>query len=235
MVRQHGPSDAWLVLHYGTSARSELDAPPFGSRPKGGVLTRLASNVRRRLSYARVALLAIGVASAGCADDAAPVNASGMAGSSAGATAAVGGAGGGSGMNLSPPPAGSSAAGSGSAAPGAGGKLSFATDVYEGVIRKRCGNCHNDAPSFGGLAFFPGGAAAAYANLVGVPAGAEDGYQCRASKLVRVQPGDPEVSLIYLKLTNPPCGSRMPPAAFGVATAQEVELVRTWIAGGAAP
>jgi hypothetical protein len=138
-------------------------------------------------------------------------------------------------MNLSPPPAGSGAAGSGAAAPGAGGTLSFATDVYEGVIRKRCGNCHNDAPSFGGLAFFPGGAETAYANLVGVPAGAQDGYLCRASGLLRVKPGAPEASLIYLKLTNPPCGSRMPPSAFGVTTAEQVELVRKWIADGAAP
>jgi uncharacterized membrane protein len=145
----------------------------------------------------------------------------------------VAGTGGAAGTNMLPTTAGSGAAGSDASAPVAGDKLSFATDVYEAVITKRCGNCHNDAPSFGGLAFFPGGAAAAYANLVDVPAGTEDGYLCRASGLVRVKPGEPEASLIYLKLTNPPCGSRMPPAAFGTPTAEQVELVRKWIADGA--
>lgn len=129
-----------------------------------------------------------------------------------------------------------SAAVSGSAGAGASGsgKLSFAADVYERVIRARCGQCHSDAPSFGGLAMFPG-AMTAYSNLVGVPAGSEAGYQCRNSGLARVEPGAPERSLLYLKLTAPPCGSKMPPAAFGQVTSEQVELVRQWIAEGAAP
>lgn len=127
--------------------------------------------------------------------------------------------------------AGTSAAGSGAAA---GDKSSFEKDVFDKVIRVRCGNCHNDAPSFGGLAFFPG-AATAYGNLVNVPAGSEATYQCRSSGLMRVKPGDPEHSLIYLKLTMPPCGSKMPPAAFGTVTDEQVGLVRKWIMDGALP
>ncbi len=116
----------------------------------------------------------------------------------------------------------------------ADGKLSFAKDIFERVIRLRCANCHNDAPSFGGLALVPG-AATAYANLVGVPAGSEATYQCRDSGLLRVKPGDPEHSLLYLKLTMPSCGSKMPPAAFGQVTEEQVSLVRQWIADGAPP
>ena len=52
---------------------------------------------------------------------------------------------------------------------------------------------------------------------------------------MRVKPGDPEHSLLYLKLTLPPCGSKMPPAAFTQATEEQVSLVRQWIADGAAP
>lgn len=137
-------------------------------------------------------------------------------------------------------PAGSSAAGAaggaaGAAGSAAGGKLSFATDVYQRVILRRCTACHTDAPSFGGLAFFPGGAPFAYQNLVDIPAGADPAFQCKDSGLMRVKPGDPEHSLLYLKLTAPPCGSVMPPPAFGTATEEQVQLVRQWIAEGAAP
>ena len=114
------------------------------------------------------------------------------------------------------------------------GKLSFEADIYGPVIRARCSACHSDAPSFGGLAFFPG-AMTAYTNLVGVPAGSAQGNLCRDSGLLRVQPGDPERSLLYLKLTKPSCGSQMPPAMFGQVTAAQVSLVRQWIADGAAP
>jgi hypothetical protein len=109
----------------------------------------------------------------------------------------------------------------------AAGKLSFARDVYDAVIRARCAACHSDAPSFGGLALFPG-ASTAYANLVGVPAGAAEDHLCRASGLLRVQAGEPERSLIYLKLTRPSCGGLMPPAVLPSATPAQIELVRQW-------
>jgi membrane protein involved in colicin uptake len=149
-------------------------------------------------------------------------------------------------MSASPSAAGSGAATSapsgagssaGPAASGSGaatGKLSFATDVYGPVIRARCSSCHTDAPSFGGLTFLPD-AAAAYANLVNVPAGAADANLCKASGLARVQPGAPEQSLLYTKLTKPVCGSQMPPAVFPQPTPAQVEIVRKWIADGAAP
>jgi uncharacterized membrane protein len=127
------------------------------------------------------------------------------------------------------------AAGGGAGSSMTGGKLSFAADVYPKLIRTKCSACHNDAPSFGGLAYFPGDAAFAYGNLVNAPAGSAPDNLCRASGLVRVKPGDPEHSLMYLKLTMPPCGSKMPPAAFSQATEEQVDLVRQWIMDGAAP
>jgi hypothetical protein len=69
----------------------------------------------------------------------------------------------------------------------------------------------------------------AYVKLVGV-ASTEQG--CGGMTLVA--PGDPDHSLLYLKLSmdQPPCGSRMPSGQNPLAAA-EVDLVRAWIAGGA--
>lgn len=48
-----------------------------------------------------------------------------------------------------------------------------------------------------------------------------------------VVPGDPEGSLLYAKLQNDPgCGERMPLGG-GALPAAQIELVRSWIAGGA--
>jgi hypothetical protein len=49
---------------------------------------------------------------------------------------------------------------------------------------------------------------------------------------IRVVPGDPDKSLLYLKLAgHPPCGDPMP--ATGALDAAKVEIVRSWIAAGA--
>ncbi len=169
-------------------------------------------------------MLAACLVGAGCSSGAggpSTSNAAGGGGPAAAGVAAVSGGGG--------APAAAGAAGAASS-----GKLSFANDVFPKVIRVKCGSCHNDAPSFGGLAFFPG-PELAYTNLVGVPSGDKPAYQCAGSGLNRVQPGEPENSLIYLKLTLPPCGGKMPPPAFGTATPEQVELVRQWIVDGALP
>jgi hypothetical protein len=48
----------------------------------------------------------------------------------------------------------------------------------------------------------------------------------------RVQPGDPERSLLMLKLLpGPPCGKIMPPAEVQALSAAELDTVRAWIAG----
>ncbi|MCA9488383.1 MAG: hypothetical protein KC621_00625 [Myxococcales bacterium] len=49
-----------------------------------------------------------------------------------------------------------------------------------------------------------------------------------------VVPGDPEGSLFYTKLlSSPPCGERMPLGG-GALSADQIEMVRSWIADGAA-
>jgi hypothetical protein len=60
------------------------------------------------------------------------------------------------------------------------------------------------------------------------------GVSCSGQGLVRVVPGDPSRSLLYLKLTEdpPPCGSRMPQAADPLPD-ELIALVREWIAAGA--
>lgn len=178
------------------------------------------SKLRTHWTYARALLLAACVLHAGCGGDSEATNGNAVAGMGGSAAA--------------PAAAGSGGGAAGSAVDAGAGKLSFAKDVYDPIIRARCSACHTDAPSFGGLAFFPG-AMTAYSNLVGVPAGAADNNLCRASGLLRVQPGDPDRSLIYLKLTKPSCGSQMPPAAFAPPTPAQIEIIRQWIADGAAP
>ncbi len=60
------------------------------------------------------------------------------------------------------------------------------------------------------------------------------GVSCSGQGLVRVVPGDPARSLLYLKITEdaPPCGSRMPQAADPLPD-ELITLVREWIAAGA--
>jgi hypothetical protein len=69
----------------------------------------------------------------------------------------------------------------------------------------------------------------AYASLVGVAAPGDD---CGGAE--RVVPGDPEHSLVFLKVSmaKPPCGARMPFHGDPL-TAEQVDLIRAWIEGGA--
>lgn len=54
--------------------------------------------------------------------------------------------------------------------------------------------------------------------------------------LMLVSPGNPDASLLYLKISssNPPVGRQMPWDRGTTLTAEEIELVRTWISEGAA-
>jgi hypothetical protein len=68
--------------------------------------------------------------------------------------------------------------------------------------------------------------------LLDAPAG---GSACAKSGLLHVDPGHPESSLLYLKLTDPPCGVRMPnlPGSLGRLDPRDIEQVRSWIELGA--
>jgi hypothetical protein len=58
---------------------------------------------------------------------------------------------------------------------------------------------------------------------VGVPSHCDPG-------ILRVAPGEPGQSLLFLKITDAPgkCGSRMPPTG-SVLTDQEITLIQNWI------
>jgi hypothetical protein len=66
-----------------------------------------------------------------------------------------------------------------------------------------------------------------HASLIGVRA---SGDGCKELSLPRVQPGDPEHSLLLIKLRpGPPCGKIMPPAAISALSPEEIQQVEDWI------
>ena len=72
----------------------------------------------------------------------------------------------------------------------------------------------------------------AYTNMIDVPA--DGSIFCRGSGPVRVAPGDPDASLLYLKLTSEVvCGEHMPLGQDAIPEQHE-EAIRQWIADGAA-
>jgi hypothetical protein len=72
----------------------------------------------------------------------------------------------------------------------------------------------------------------AYPALVGAPA---SGTYCLPTGLDRVDPGHPETSLLYLKITDPPCGNKMP-LQYGapvVLEPRQLTQIHDWIEAGA--
>lgn len=68
-----------------------------------------------------------------------------------------------------------------------------------------------------------------HASMLGVAASGEG---CKElTTMPRVQPGDPERSLLMIKLLpGPPCGKIMPPAALQALSDADLDVVRRWIA-----
>jgi hypothetical protein len=65
---------------------------------------------------------------------------------------------------------------------------------------------------------------------------AAQGPQCVPTGLKRVEPGHPEASLFYLKVTSPPCGSKMPLLygdASGSLDPRQIDQIGQWIDAGA--
>jgi hypothetical protein len=128
------------------------------------------------------------------------------------------------------PAAGSGAAGQTATTPG----MSTFSSIYTQILVPRCASplCHASTSATRGALSIEAGAtaSAARSSLLNQPA---SGTQCASAGLALVAPGNPDMSLLYRKLTDmPPCGSRMPPTA--ALTADEIDRVRTWIANGAA-
>jgi hypothetical protein len=110
-----------------------------------------------------------------------------------------------------------------------GGAATF-TEVYAQIINGApdCNGCHTPPDPTGDLDMST--QAVAYANLVGKPATAAP--KCASATQLLVDPGDAAHSLLYLKVTSPPCGSQMPLDGAAL-TAPQVELIESWINAGA--
>ena len=89
-------------------------------------------------------------------------------------------------------------------------------------------SCHGPAGAKGALVLT---ADVAYDQLVGVPA---DNAVAKAKGTLRVKPGDPDASFLVQKLGTPAAGEgdRMPQRS-GPSAAEELDLLRRWIAAGA--
>jgi hypothetical protein len=152
---------------------------------------------------------------------------------------------------------GSAGMGGGSAGMGMGGgsagmsgtAVSFATDIYP-IITANCMPCHTKAANQDGGPLDMSSSMAAYTSLVGnatpptgAPAKTDTSCTMLDSKKLRVSPGDPTHSYMYIKITNTDaalmaanCGPAMPETASKlVLTADQKTKIHDWIAGGAKP
>ena len=98
--------------------------------------------------------------------------------------------------------------------------VSYADDIQP-IFNANCIGCHAAGSAAVGLELSAGGS---YDQLVGV--------QAVESDLDRVEPGQPEQSWLYLKITGAhDVGDVMPPSGLLPSTSRD--LVRDWIADGA--
>lgn len=107
------------------------------------------------------------------------------------------------------------------------GGPSYAADV-EPLFAKRCGDCHSVGEAKENLVLDRG---RGYAQMVRRPS-------VQDPRMQLVTPGDPDRSYLWLKLDHTATeGKGMPRTMFGAKKLPdgELELVRRWIATGAAP
>jgi hypothetical protein len=104
------------------------------------------------------------------------------------------------------------------------------TEVQDEIFTPRCAipACHDAASANANLVLTEG---RAYGALVGVP---PDTESARVAGLLRVAAGEPERSFLLMKVQGPPPGqgSRMPLIGEPL-TAEQIDLIRTWILQGA--
>lgn len=96
------------------------------------------------------------------------------------------------------------------------------------IFRPICAGpfCHKDAR----LGFDASSIERSYETLVGT---VSDTALCGSTGLIRVVPGKPLESLLYLKLTEPPCGRKMPLLFDPNLPPRQLEQIRLWIERGA--
>jgi hypothetical protein len=129
--------------------------------------------------------------------------------------------------------AGDAAATDGGADAADAGPPATFTQVYTQVIAVRCTPCHTTATGIGVVngKLDMTSQAAAFTNLVNTPAA---GVACNA-KGPRVMPGDPDMSVMYLKISldDPtPCGGKMPLNQAAL-TQDQADMIESWITAGA--
>jgi len=103
-------------------------------------------------------------------------------------------------------------------------------DLQRQILVPRCGSsgCHNEATAAGNLILEGDDA---YRTLTEDPC---DNEEAEAAGLLRVFPGEPQESFVYLKMTEPDgMGDVMPP--WGSLMPSEVTEVARWIEDGAVP
>jgi hypothetical protein len=104
------------------------------------------------------------------------------------------------------------------------------TAIWNEILSPSCAVvfCHGASGDYLQLADKPTG----YASLVNAPA---SGPLCAPTGLLRVDPMHPESSLMYLKVTTPPCGMHMPAEGAGPPLDNlQTQQIHDWIANGAA-
>lgn len=126
--------------------------------------------------------------------------------------------------------AGSAGGAAGNAAPAAKFSEIYAM-MFPMATNARCDACHsmpaNDIAN--GNLEMGKTQMSAYTALVG-----QSSRSSRCMGKTLVMPGQPEMSLLYQKVSAaPPCGSRMPLGGTAFSEAQ-LEMIRSWIAAGAA-
>jgi hypothetical protein len=114
-------------------------------------------------------------------------------------------------------------------APSGAGSSSF-DQIQQAIFTPHClsGGCHNGTDRAGNLVLAAG---SSYANLVNV---APFNTAAQAMGLLRVVPGQPDQSFLYIKLTLPGAGALgSPMPLIGSLSAADIEQVRLWIMDGA--
>ncbi len=107
--------------------------------------------------------------------------------------------------------------------------------IYEQVVVPSCARsrCHDGEEPGGDLDLATGGATAAHARMFGV---VSTSSLCGDEALLYLAPGEPDLSLFYLKVaadtSEDVCGARMPLAGNAL-TPQRLCAIREWIACGA--
>ena len=101
------------------------------------------------------------------------------------------------------------------------GNPTYSSDIKP-ILDTNCVSCHKP----GGVA--PNSPLTTYEEVVN---GTASESACKDTQMQYVVKGNPNQSLLYLKITDPPCGVKMPQG--GSLSQEEIDTIRKWIEIGA--